>query len=404
MTEVYRNSFLTIAASRAASSAHGFLDDRPQPRYVSIPIRDIGTGGLRGEAFACTILPRHAVNTGRFIHLEDEPLNKRGWALQERYLARRILHFTCSQVYFECDHDFVSEDGRECGRSNYTLEECGRKDSLFWKDWQDVVTKYSRRKLTMEDDKLPALAGLAKHFGANFGSKGESSTNSDRYLAGLWRNDIVKELCWSRERNDQPGRNPLQSYRAPTWSWASMSCGIKFDFPGMAELVVIEDAYTELDTPESPFGKVTGGLIRLRVIKIRAFGNKNSGHDPILYFDEHGVKFYLHVDWDAEYYNVPEHGKTADPVKGEIELFAIPLLWDSWVEDDDLKRVFGPCFMLVKAIANSVPAFPHLSHFERVGAGLAMCHDEHNKGFKTLIREKWTTAKESENLERIILL
>lgn len=38
-------------------------------------------------------------------HVEEGPLNKRAWVMQERYLARRTLHFAADQVYWECGEE-----------------------------------------------------------------------------------------------------------------------------------------------------------------------------------------------------------------------------------------------------------------------------------------------------------
>jgi len=59
-------------------------------------------------------------NEGRFVigafgelfaPLENEPPSKRGWCLQERLLSRRVLHYATSQMFWECTHGILSEDG-----------------------------------------------------------------------------------------------------------------------------------------------------------------------------------------------------------------------------------------------------------------------------------------------------
>jgi hypothetical protein len=50
------------------------------------------------------------------------------------------------------------------------------------------VKSYTCRCLTRDEDTLPALSGLAKPLQGRL---------HDRYLAGLWRRDIHKQLLWS---------------------------------------------------------------------------------------------------------------------------------------------------------------------------------------------------------------
>jgi hypothetical protein len=108
MADIFGNSFLTIAACRAANPSEGFLADRPERTYLPIPAC---VGDLTGEVLAFDLPLKHVGNTRKCAYLEDEPLMERGWALQERYLACRTLHFGHSQIFFECNQVFSPEDG-----------------------------------------------------------------------------------------------------------------------------------------------------------------------------------------------------------------------------------------------------------------------------------------------------
>jgi hypothetical protein len=95
--------------------------------------------------------------------------------------------------------------------------------------WFIVVMGYSRRALTNNKDKLPAISGLASLVQKATGYK---------YLAGLWEEEIRRSLIWQRSgRDDDLGilavpQSKLQAlsspYRAPTWSWASIDKPIPF--------------------------------------------------------------------------------------------------------------------------------------------------------------------------------
>jgi hypothetical protein len=91
MQQVFSNANYVIAASSAGSSAEGFLETRREERpFVT----------LRSSSGAITYICKFIDNFGK--EMEEAPLNKRGWVLQERALARRSIHFTSNQVYLEC--------------------------------------------------------------------------------------------------------------------------------------------------------------------------------------------------------------------------------------------------------------------------------------------------------------
>ncbi|KAI0174939.1 heterokaryon incompatibility protein-domain-containing protein [Pestalotiopsis sp. NC0098] len=105
MADVYSNAYLVIAANRSADASGGCFHSRTAQSSCQVE------------------LPGYADNVHvRFVFISDEidwdqagfpdePLSKRAWGLQERVLARRVLHFNSRQLYYECDEGIVSEDG-----------------------------------------------------------------------------------------------------------------------------------------------------------------------------------------------------------------------------------------------------------------------------------------------------
>jgi len=84
-----------------------------------------------------------------------------------------------------------------------------------------IVTQYSRRTLTRETDKLPALSGLAATF-----QRAQNLT----YMAGVWREDL-DSLLWQidgYERNSDGRVKHKVLLRAPSWSWASIGRNVKW--------------------------------------------------------------------------------------------------------------------------------------------------------------------------------
>jgi hypothetical protein len=97
MANIYHNSLLTIAASRSTGPKHG-LFSVVSPDYVCRNLNDESNDTQR-------IYYRK-----RLPHSIEEPLQLRGWALQERLLSRRVLHFTEQELIWEC----LEEDKCEC--------------------------------------------------------------------------------------------------------------------------------------------------------------------------------------------------------------------------------------------------------------------------------------------------
>ena len=77
--------------------------------------------------------------------------------------------------------------------------------------WQRALISYTEASLTMSNDKLIALAGIASELSPNI---------SDGYTAGLWKEHLATELLWYVDL-DYINSRPKQ-YRAPSISWASI--------------------------------------------------------------------------------------------------------------------------------------------------------------------------------------
>jgi serine/threonine protein kinase len=90
MEAVFSGAYCVLAASRASNQQDGFLGRRPQREYITIQ------RGNRKTFFVCKTIDNFSKD------VIEGSLNKRGWVLQERALARRTIYFTKNQSYFEC--------------------------------------------------------------------------------------------------------------------------------------------------------------------------------------------------------------------------------------------------------------------------------------------------------------
>ncbi|KAH9885322.1 heterokaryon incompatibility protein-domain-containing protein [Xylariomycetidae sp. FL2044] len=283
------------------------MDQVYQNGYCNLAATDAGkeTQGLFYKRFPAQVMPHLVVFAGKkyiyyqeddhpFKALDSAPLNRRGWVLQERLLARRNLSFTRDLVIYECAEELSSEVENILKRVPFLGVDIGGFRTIFDSEtftlaalnsvkalngenahefWRKVVTQYSNCNLTRESDKLPALAGLAAFF---------HRTIQSVYLAGLWYDEtLCKSLAWHRGWGPQRIRPP--SYRAPSWSWAS--CEQQIFWPVTKEtewpLVKIINAYAEPVTQTNPFGQIqdarihiVGWLFPIRALSSHPISNK----------------------------------------------------------------------------------------------------------------------------------
>ncbi|KAH8684205.1 hypothetical protein BGZ60DRAFT_397018 [Tricladium varicosporioides] len=88
MGRYYNDAVLTLSALHSASAIGGMLKHRPPTRASKISPRNI------------YIRRKNVLGwTGIFA---SAPLASRGWALQERLLSRRVLHYSKEEFFWEC--------------------------------------------------------------------------------------------------------------------------------------------------------------------------------------------------------------------------------------------------------------------------------------------------------------
>ncbi|KAI9158991.1 subtilisin-like serine protease [Paramyrothecium foliicola] len=369
MDSVYGHAFLTIAASRAVNSNHGFLGERRR-EYVPLTLQ---TDQVAGEVLAFKIPPEHARQTDMIVELRDEPLSSRAWTLQERCLSRRTLHFCQDMILFECENGVMTEDNYSL-TSSYRLKDYSTPASQQGcrQDWRQIVEEYTRRSLTMEDDKLPAIGGLAAQFSLDSIIKGEASVSGNRYLAGIWYDDIIQGLCWSTSGKSARPRN----YQAPTWSWASVRGQIHnaaaHNFSSAVELVTVEDAHVDLETPGNLYGKVTSGWLHLKALRFELLYDRDEQQFTVR---ERDLEFSVDVDWDEDVGHLLDVNLSTHRSSRPVGISLMPLCFlretAEYALNASADDTAGPFFLLLRAATNPPHSFAGMPVFQRIGFGMA---------------------------------
>jgi hypothetical protein len=367
MGSIYYNSTLTVAAEDAFDSDGGML--LPADPHTTVSLSQDFCNN-RGQAYLrpSSWYPGHHTNWN--MNMRERPdgpprcaLGRRGWAYQERVLARRVIHFARGSFYWMCgeygwwqggvcrpsyglprrdfdllrkvtqnkfhlvkdntndqrtdsEYDQTELRDQEDGVSNdfsqrlcyigtpfprsmcappicfafhdeqpghivpaVTLDRATGQDMFDFVDhaarfsiyhtWYTMIYEYSRRKLTFESDKLPALAGIASRI---------QVITHDQYLAGHWRKELARSLFWRVNSFYLPSiSEPCRtgSYRAPTWGWASVNGYINWDMPDTTFVEYVPESFETLDASvqvqgQNPFGEVTAGSIKMKARTIEA--------------------------------------------------------------------------------------------------------------------------------------
>jgi hypothetical protein len=271
MANVYSHAYITISASSSAAASEGFLQDRHIPRSMQpFALRYNSSTGMEGRIL---VTGEPSPDDMR------DPINSRAWTFQERILSERLIEFSSTQVRWRCRSKQSCEAGFPPKRryekffhDSLILADLassaadGHDSVILLGDWAGLVNSFTRRELSDPGDKLlafSAVPSMVKRKGA--------------YLAGLWESDLPFNLCW-RVRNiwtplggSQDTRQPRPTtYRAPSWSWASVDGTIDFEIlresyrPHVKAGCEILAHKVVLANENAPFGAVRTGYLVMR--------------------------------------------------------------------------------------------------------------------------------------------
>ncbi|KAI0426213.1 heterokaryon incompatibility protein-domain-containing protein [Xylaria sp. FL1042] len=293
MTEVYNLSYVTISASTASSCRDGFL----QPRKLEKTPIQLRAEFSRNRKGSVLLVADPA---------SDEPIHKRGWTMQEHLLAPRLLMFGSLCMEFRCLNGNERDGGtvlpfsvQQSGipimegrvasvlytakyggvpdtRHKNTLKrntflyrtglmslalkltgEQNERHGIIIEQWASIVEAYTERALGVLDDRLNAIAGIAKMM---------HRAELGEYLGGLFSYKLLPQLMWSRAEGQVPLPRPSQGYRAPSWSWSSIDNQVTFRNRMWSSAEVIASLIEFTIQPVSEVEKYTkyvSGMLRI---------------------------------------------------------------------------------------------------------------------------------------------
>ncbi|KAM5365676.1 hypothetical protein ACJA88_012412 [Fusarium oxysporum] len=209
MEEVYSNAQCVLAASSANSSQEGFLR-RTSPSLPFIT--------LQSPEGNISYISKNIDNFR--VDVDEAVLNTRGWTLQERALARRTIHFTKNQVYFECSKGvqceslirWTNEKASLLGDSSFPASVEARYKGGRVMLVQALYNQYSKRTFWDAQDRPIAISGLEKRLTTAFNTRGGY---------GVFETFLERSLLWKKV--DTTGSLRLIKFpkdrNVPSWSW-----------------------------------------------------------------------------------------------------------------------------------------------------------------------------------------
>jgi hypothetical protein len=263
MAAVYSSAYLTIAAAASSDSHEHCLNTREPPVGLSYSNTKRKCFDLKVREVA----DHHPNSDDKEPPLIGGPLSTRAWALQEHMLSSRILHYTSSELVFECRATWSCECKPSLRTWPTTPGILSRvfatsRTDLRYAMWHRTVEKYTLRRLSHQSDKLPAASGMAMKFGAALKST---------YLAGLWTENITCDLLWSSAPflEHPHAATIVEPYRAPTFSWASVDTQVHYEQTLSTEEPKIEYIASAVDmdcdlSTINPFGEILSSTLSIR--------------------------------------------------------------------------------------------------------------------------------------------
>lgn len=179
MSDIYRDSILTIAASCSASDSAGFLQDRLVGDDVELAETETQD----------PIHVRQAIDHSRMIR--NDPIHARAWTFQETILPHRLLSFGSHEASWECE----TLRKCECGQIENGIDSRTSSNELGRAAYRQYTREMLEGRIPVgKKFDLPTMHGAHLQSGTAGPSLSEPSVIPERYAnRGLAHTPAVKE-------------------------------------------------------------------------------------------------------------------------------------------------------------------------------------------------------------------
>lgn len=306
MPQIYSNAVVTLAASKSSRAADGFLNH-------------VGIRSLTRLAVKLRYADRNNSIFGDLFlvefrdDLDTEPLDLRGWTFQERHLSTRIVDFEARCVSWSCLSEppgrirdgwglfqpkssssklrawyalrrLRDADGHAKTRPRHTITTQGYTRAstapsdehyqTVLEEFYSVVSDYTERVLSIPQDRILAVSGMAEMFGTIL---------EDDYAVGLWRRSLPAGLLWNisrfsgdvetradeEEDEEEEEKHPHHLhprpplFQAPSWSWAAVNGRVSTFHQTLALIPAVADldVRVQLVEPTARYGAARWGRL-----------------------------------------------------------------------------------------------------------------------------------------------
>ncbi|KAF2625282.1 HET-domain-containing protein [Macroventuria anomochaeta] len=181
--------------------------------------------GIHGVSHPRPITQHHEEISGlRITNLVRDPAESpltlwqtRGWTYQEAVCAKRLLHFTNTRAYFECQTSTCYEDMYNVDTEINEFSTYGihlQDENSSFEAFGRHLANYTSRKLSFSSDVYNAFVGIANLL--------YGSSYAESFFYGLPKVDFDRALRWYAWDGEKPvQRTEISGLVCPSWSWAS---------------------------------------------------------------------------------------------------------------------------------------------------------------------------------------
>ncbi|KAI0842464.1 HET-domain-containing protein [Hypoxylon sp. FL0890] len=220
MCSIYEKAYLTIIASSSDAANVSFLNHCARPMTFRYRVPDKPDIILVARAECKN--GHHFDSSGAIGNpVVPDPTISRGWTLQESILPTRAISYSTDELQWHCRSIRSCECRGTANDQQVANLLAGQSQLETLRQWDKLVRIYTQRQLSYPEDKFPAISGISQLVHKQTGW---------RYLAGLWEDHLIYQLLWERDSFhpffEETDTSIPSTYRAPSFSWASVECPV----------------------------------------------------------------------------------------------------------------------------------------------------------------------------------